>query len=64
METPNTVEGQLTEKIMYRVSRKVDLSTAEYNMVWSAVLETLQEELGPLLRGATVTRKDLLNPPG
>lgn len=64
METPNTVEGQLTEKIMARVMEKVWLPRHVYNPVWSAVLETLEKELAPLLRGKLMTREEFLKGPG
>lgn len=65
MEAPNTVEGQLTEQIMARVRQRAStLSTHEYNAVFSSVLETLEKELAPLLRGKLMTREEFLKGPG
>lgn len=65
METPNTIEGQLTEKVMQRVRGKwPGMPTPLYNGIWSAVLRTLEEELPPLLRGAEQTRREFLKGQG
>ena len=42
MQTPNTNEGILTERIMGRVRQKLpDIQTNEYNRTYEAVLEEL-----------------------
>ena len=44
METPNTFQGQLTEKIMAAITKKTGkLVPDQYNQLYSAVLDTLNE---------------------
>lgn len=47
MNTPNTKAGQLTEKIMLNIKKKIhptELTTQFYNRIYEAVLTTLEKE--------------------
>lgn len=60
METPNTIEGFLTEAIMVTISARIGkMPTHNYNAIYSAVLDTLNRHL-PEIRatGAGVTREE------
>lgn len=44
MQTPNTVAGAVTEDVMARVRRNLpEMKTHEYNRVYEAVLESMNE---------------------
>lgn len=46
MKTPNTIAGRITEAVMINITRKVGQMPAhKYNPIYSAVLETLEEEI-------------------
>ena len=62
MQTPDTIEGFLTETIMARITDKIGKMPAHnYNPIYSAVLETLNKHL-PEIRaaGAGLTRKQFI----
>jgi hypothetical protein len=62
METPDTIEGFLTEAIMIAITRKVGkMPTHNYNAIYEGVLEALNRHL-PEIRaaGQGLTRKELL----
>lgn len=61
-ETPDTIEGWLTEAIMQRITRKVGkMPTHNYNAIYSGVLEALNEYLPEIRRGGTgMTRKEFV----
>lgn len=62
MQAPNTIEGFLTEAIMARVTKKLGLMPAhQYNPMWSAVLETLQDHLPAIIeQKRPLSRKEFL----
>jgi len=45
MNTPDTLAGRLTEKIMFRITDTLEIKPHTYNPIYSAILETLQQEL-------------------
>lgn len=62
MQTPDTIEGFLTEAIMASITQKIGkMPTHNYNAIYSAVLDTLNKQL-PEIRAAGVglTRKEFV----
>jgi hypothetical protein len=51
METPKTAAGRITEEIMtifWFKPKSIELSTEQYNRVWSHVLDVLRKHLEPV----------------
>lgn len=63
METPDTIEGLLTEWIMDSITRKVGkMPRHNYNAIYSGVLEALNNHLPEIRKhGVGLTRKEYVS---
>jgi hypothetical protein len=62
MQAPNTIEGHLTELIAANIRKKFpEMKPHQYNPMWSAILETLEEHMPRILKmGKPMSREEFL----